>query len=77
MPTKEPDDTDRKIGKYIADLIKDGDNIQLGIGGIPTAAAVELAHKKDLGVHTEMFNDGLCYLCKAGAITNRKKELFP
>jgi acyl-CoA hydrolase len=77
VPTKDVNDTDRKIGKYIAELINDGDNIQLGIGGIPTAAAVELANKKDLGIHTEMFNDGLCYLCKAGAITNRKKNYFP
>ena len=76
MTPKEVDETDKLIGKYIADLIKDGDNIQLGIGGIPTACAVELAHKKDLGIHTEMLNDGLVYLCKVGAVTNRKKNYF-
>jgi len=76
MPIKEPDENDVKIGKYIADVINDGDNIQLGIGGIPTACARELASKKDLGVHTEMLNDGLVYLCKAGAITNKKKNYY-
>ena len=77
MPVKETDESDKKIGKYIAELINDGDTIQLGIGGIPTAAAVELEHKRDLGIHTEMLNDGLVYLCNAGAITNRKKNFFP
>ncbi|MBQ1434831.1 MAG: 4-hydroxybutyrate--acetyl-CoA CoA transferase [Clostridia bacterium] len=76
FPTPDPTDDDRKIGKMIADLVHDGDNIQLGIGGIPSACAVELANKRDLGVHTEMFNDGLVYLCKAGAITNKKKTYF-
>ncbi|MBQ4249165.1 MAG: 4-hydroxybutyrate--acetyl-CoA CoA transferase [Clostridia bacterium] len=77
MPIKEPDEYDKAIGKQIADLIKDGDNIQLGIGGIPTACARELAVRRDLGVHTEMLNDGLVYLAKAGAITNKKKNYFP
>lgn len=76
MPIKQPDESDIKIGKYIAEMINDGDNIQLGIGGIPTACAVELASKKDLGIHTEMFNDGLAYLCKAGAVTNHKKNYY-
>jgi acyl-CoA hydrolase len=77
MQPKEVDDTDKKIGRYISELVNDGDNIQLGIGGIPTAAAVQLANKKDLGIHTEMLNDGLVYLCKVGAVTNRRKNYFP
>ncbi len=71
-----PTDEDRKIGRMIAELVNDGDTVQLGIGGIPSACAIEFAQKRDLGIHTEMFNDGLLYLCKAGAVTNRKKNFF-
>lgn len=78
FPTKdEPDDTDRIIGRYIADIIEDGSTLQLGIGGIPSACIQELKHKKDLGIHTEMLNDGLVYLLKCGAVTNRKKTFSP
>ncbi|QGU94609.1 4-hydroxybutyrate--acetyl-CoA CoA transferase [Clostridium bovifaecis] len=76
-PSKKVNDDDRKIGKYISELVNDGDTIQLGIGGIPTASAMELKDKKDLGIHTEMLNDGLVYLCKNGVVTNRKKNYFP
>lgn len=77
LPSKKTDKTDEIIGKYIAELVNDGDTLQLGIGGIPTAAAIQLKNKKDLGIHTEMLNDGLVYLCKNGVITNRKKNYFP
>ncbi|MBQ3379313.1 MAG: 4-hydroxybutyrate--acetyl-CoA CoA transferase [Clostridia bacterium] len=71
-----PSEIDRQIGRAIAEMVNDGDTIQLGIGGIPSACAMELAHKKDLGIHTEMFNDGLMYLCECGAVTNRRKNYF-
>lgn len=71
-----PSDTDRAIGKAIAEMINDGDTIQLGIGGIPSACAMELSHKQNLGIHTEMFNDGLMHLCESGAVTNSKKNYF-
>ncbi|MCY6372143.1 acetyl-CoA hydrolase/transferase family protein [Clostridium ganghwense] len=71
-PSSEKDVT---IGNYIAELIKDGSTIQLGIGGIPNAVASALGNKKDLGVHTELFNDGMLNLIEAGVITNRKKTL--
>lgn len=77
LPPKKVDGNDQKIGKYIVELVNDGDTIQLGIGGIPTASAMELKDKKDLGIHTEMLNDGLVYLCKNGVVTNRKKNYFP
>lgn len=77
LPKIPSSESDLAIGKMIAEMINDGDNVQLGIGGIPSACAVELANKKDLGIHTEMFNDGLVYLCKSGAVTNRKKNYFP
>jgi len=68
---------DRIIANYIADLVEDGSTIQLGIGGIPNAVAQGLMTKKDLGIHTEMFTDGMVDLYKAGAVTNRRKTLHP
>jgi len=52
-----------------------GDSIQLGIGGIPNAVAKSLMHKKDLGIHTEMFTSGMIDLIEAGVITGKKKTL--
>ncbi len=71
----EPSEKDRRIGSYIADLVEDGSTIQLGIGGIPNAVAQGLMQKKDLGVHTEMFTDGMVDLYEAGVITSSKKTL--
>ncbi len=73
----EPTEKDRIIGKYIADMIHDGDCIQLGIGGIPNAVAESLMGKKDLGIHTEMFTSGMVKLMKAGVVTNKYKKLMP
>ncbi len=77
IPNAEPDEKDKAIGKYIADMVEDGSTIQLGIGGIPNALARELMSKKDLGVHTEMFVDGMIDLIEAGVITGRRKTLLP
>ena len=67
-------DKDKVIGKFIADLVNDGDCIQIGIGGIPNAVCAYLADKKDLGVHTEMMTTGIMRLMKAGAVNNSKKQ---
>lgn len=75
LPNVEPNEKDMKIGKLIADYIHDGDNIQLGIGGIPNAVAKSLMGKKDLGIHTEMFTSGMIDLIEAGVITGKKKTL--
>lgn len=75
LPSKPCTDRDMTIGGYIADLIEDGSTIQLGIGGIPNAVALSLKGKKDLGIHTEMLNDGLVELYKGGIVTNRSKTL--
>lgn len=77
VPNPESSEEDIIIGKYIADLVEDGATIQLGIGGIPNAVGKELFAKKDLGVHTEMFVDGMIDLIEAGAINGRKKTLLP
>lgn len=70
----EPNEKDLIIGKLIADMINDGDCIQLGIGGIPNAVAASLMDKKDLGVHTEMLTSGMVKLAKAGVITGKCKQ---
>lgn len=66
---------DMVIGKYIADMIHDGDCIQLGIGGIPNAVANALKDKKDLGIHTEMLTSGMVELIKSGVVTGNRKTL--
>lgn len=76
LPEAVPDEVEKKIGEFIAGLVDDGSTIQLGIGGIPNAAALSLKGKKDLGVHTEMFVDSMMELYEAGVITNKKKSLY-
>lgn len=68
-------ETDAKIGHYIADLIEDGSTIQLGVGNIPNAVAVELRHKKHLGIHTEMFTETMVDLIECGAVDNTQKGI--
>ena len=68
-------DVERGIGENVASLIKDGDTLQLGIGAIPDAVLLFLKEKNDLGIHTEMFSDGVVELVEAGVITNKKKTL--
>ncbi|WP_026852473.1 acetyl-CoA hydrolase/transferase family protein [Geothrix fermentans] len=77
LPAPVPNGTDLAIGAYIADLVEDGSTLQLGIGGIPNAAALALKDKKDLGVHTEMLVDSMMELYEMGVITNGRKALKP
>ena len=65
------------IGKYVADLIDDGSTLQIGYGGIPDAVVMQLTHKHDLGIHTEMIGDGIMTLVECGAVTNRRKNYLP
>lgn len=65
------------IGKYVADMIDDGSTLQIGYGGIPDAVVMQLTHKHDLGIHTEMLGDGILTLVECGAVTNRKKSFMP
>jgi acyl-CoA hydrolase len=69
-------DKERAIGEYVADLIEDESTLQIGYGNIPMAVTACLTAKKDLGVHTELFSEGLLDLYEAGAITNRKKTIW-
>jgi 4-hydroxybutyrate CoA-transferase len=68
---------DSAIGEQIAQLIEDGATLQMGIGSIPDAVLQRLKHKQDLGIHTEMFSDHVVELVEAGAITNRRKKIYP
>jgi acyl-CoA hydrolase len=65
------------IGDHAARLVPDGATLQMGIGGIPDAVLGRLFDKHDLGIHTEMFSDGVVDLAEAGVITNRRKNIHP
>ena len=68
-------DVEMEIGKNCASLIKDGDCLQLGIGGIPNAVCAQLKDKKDLGLHSELVGDGVVELLEEGIINNKKKNV--
>lgn len=68
---------EKDIGYNCASLVNDGDTLQLGIGAIPDAVLLSLKYKKDLGIHSEMFSDGVVELVEAGVITNVEKQLLP
>jgi 4-hydroxybutyrate CoA-transferase len=72
-----PTPVESRIGEIVADLIPDRACLQMGIGGIPDAVLCRLKGKRDLGIHTEMFSDGLVDLVASGAITNRFKTIHP
>ena len=71
----EPGPTDILIGKNCAELVQDGACLQMGIGSLPNALAAQLGCHKDLGIHTEMFADGVLGLIKAGVITGKNKKI--
>jgi acetyl-CoA hydrolase len=71
----EVGDVARAIGRNVADLIEDGSTLQMGIGEIPDAVLLFLEEKKDLGIHTEMFSDGVVELFERGVVTGEAKTL--
>ncbi len=73
----ELSDIDIAIGKNAAALIEDGACLQMGIGGIPNAVLAQLGGHKDLGVHTEMFADGILPLVESGVVNGRRKQVDP
>ena len=76
-PPGDEDDVTTAIGRHVAAMIPDGATLQTGIGKIPDAVLAALGDKKDLGIHTEMFSDGVIDLIQSGVITGRKKNLHP
>jgi acyl-CoA hydrolase len=69
--------TEQSIGRYCAELIEDGATLQMGIGAIPDAVLAALTNHKRLGVHTEMFSDGIIELVEKGVITGEEKVIHP
>jgi acyl-CoA hydrolase len=70
-------ETELAIGRYCAELVEDRATIQMGIGAIPDAVLASLDNHKELGVHTEMFSDGLITLVEKGVVTNSCKRVHP
>lgn len=77
VPPPAPTPVDEAIGRSIAELIDDGATLQMGIGAIPNAVLASLTNHKDLGIHTEMFSDGLIDLVESGVVNGRKKAKHP
>ncbi len=75
IPRSVPTAVDEKIGSYVADLIHDGDCIQLGIGGLPDAVGKHLHEKNDLGIHSELFSSTMADLIEAGNATGKYKTI--
>lgn len=75
VKTTNISEIEMEIGKHCAELIHDGDCLQLGIGGIPNAVCQQLFDKKDLGLHSELVGDGVVDLLEAGVINNRLKTI--
>lgn len=74
-PPGERTEVEARIGELIADLVDDGSCLQMGIGAIPDAVLARLGNKHDLGIHTEMFSDGLIPLVENGVVTNKRKKV--
>ncbi len=72
---KPETEIEAKIGDLIADLVQDGSTLQMGIGAIPDAVLNRLGNKHDLGIHSEMFSDGVIDLYENGVITNNNKNI--
>ncbi len=70
-----PDEIAERIGKYVSQIVQDGDTIQVGYGSVPNAILSQLSNRKHLGVHTELLSDGIVDLIRKGVIDNTKKEL--
>ena len=70
-----PDKIAQQIGKYVSQIIKDGDTIQLGYGSVPNAVLNCLKSKQHIGIHTELLTDSIVELIQAGIIDNSKKNL--
>lgn len=75
MEPASPTPTELTIGRYIASLVDDGATLQMGIGSIPDAVLSQLTGHKHLGIHTEMFSDGVVDLFASGAIDNSRKKI--
>jgi 4-hydroxybutyrate CoA-transferase len=76
-PRRELSEAELAIGRHAAGLVEDGATLQMGIGAIPDAVLAALTNHKDLGVHTEMFSDGIIQLVESGVINGARKRVHP
>jgi acyl-CoA hydrolase len=76
-PTRPPRATEQRIGAHVAELVDDGDTLQLGVGSLGTAVLDALTEHEDLGFHTGMITDGLVRLVDKGVVTGSRKEIDP
>lgn len=76
-PIPELSEIDHAIGRFIAEMVEDGATLQMGIGSIPNAVLAALTGHRDLGIHTEMFSDGLIPLVESGVVNGEKKAKHP
>lgn len=77
FPAPEISEVQQRIGENVASLVEDGACLQMGIGGIPESVLKYLHDKRDLGVHTEMFSEGLLELMDNGVVTGERKSFHP
>lgn len=80
LPESEPatlTDVELSIGRHVASLVEDGATLQMGIGAIPDAVLAQLGSHKHLGIHTEMWTDGLLALIESGAVDGTQKKIHP
>jgi len=77
VPAREPTEEEQAIGHHAAELIEDGATLQMGIGAVPDAVLAALKGHRRLGVHTEMWSDGLLPLLECGAVDNSRKIVHP
>jgi len=77
IPPLDISEVEMRIGKFCAGLVDDGSTLQMGIGGIPNAVLANLTEHKNLGIHTEMFSDGVVTLVEKGVITGKNKARHP
>lgn len=75
LPARPIDDVSQAIGRHVAGIIQDGATLQMGIGAIPDAVLANLGDKNDLGIHTEMFSDGVLPLVESGVINGKAKTV--
>ena len=74
-PARAADDVELAIARHVAELVEDGDTLQLGVGSLPTAVLDALAGHQDLGVHSGMISDGVLRLVEKGVVTGARKEI--
>ncbi|HEX8105550.1 MAG TPA: acetyl-CoA hydrolase/transferase C-terminal domain-containing protein [Solirubrobacteraceae bacterium] len=77
VPPVVPDERDASIAEQVAERVRDGATLQVGIGGIPNALLTALRGHRDLGIHTELLSDGIVDLVDCGVVTNTRKALRP